>query len=220
MKLTMRRVFVSSLVVLVILMLAPAAVAQTSYCDVVAAYCPIDDYYYDICAISASAAECEPEEGNPIGNDLYAAIAAAGMEYHGDEPWGCSAGNCLDEPCLSGNPVCGANLSWFKGNLIVMPWKVGVHVTCCNGTVIKGAAFGFSYQEAYCRAKKTALRVAQARCNDGCGLRIRCYTSTILQSQSPCGCSQACGSASCCAQPCSVKQRCTPRPRRGLFRRR
>ncbi|HBE71861.1 MAG TPA: hypothetical protein DDW52_27280 [Planctomycetaceae bacterium] len=137
-------------------------------CDIVAAYCPADDYYYDICA-TCTDGDCWDE--------LMAAIAAAGMSYEGDESVGQGPSTCFDEPCASGNPSC-PGLQLYD---VSAPWRVGVHVVCCNGHVVKAAAVGSSYCEALAKAKATAFRLAKKKCccctqNKG----IRCYYVKIL----------------------------------------
>lgn len=151
----------------------PSVHVNAAECDIVAAYCSADDYYYDICA-SCTDGDCWDE--------LMAAITAAGMTYQGDESLGQGALTCLDEPCASGNPGC-PGMAFRDGQLYYdtrSPWRVGVHVVCCNGCVVKAAATGKSYCEAFTRAKATAFRLASKKCLCCPTPGIRCYYPKTL----------------------------------------
>lgn len=161
----------------------PNTLSHAAECDTVAAYCAADGYYYDICA-SCTDGDCWDE--------LMNAIAAAGMSYEGDESVGQGAATCFDEPCASGNPSCpGVAFQLYQMRL---PWRVGVHVVCCNGIVVKAAATGNSYCQALSKAKATAFRLASKKCccpTPG----IRCFYTTTLASPAQECCQQSCQSA-------------------------
>ncbi len=162
----------------------PNPLGHASECDIVAAYCAADGYYYDICA-SCTDGDCWDE--------LMAAITAAGMSYEGDEPVGQGMATCFDEPCASGNPSCPGIAFQLYG--MQLPWRVGVHVVCCNGMVIKAAATGHSYCQALAKAKATAFRLAHKKCSCCPTPGIRCYyTKTLASPVAEC-CQSSCQSS-------------------------